>query len=78
MWGNPFSHLGGTLAKFRVGTREEAIAKYAEWVLTQPHLVKRIPKLRGKTLACWCSPLPCHGDVLIKLAEQDETVEIKG
>ena len=22
--------------------------------------------LAGKTLGCWCTPLPCHGDILIK------------
>ena len=23
--------------------------------------------LRGKDLACWCAPLPCHGDVIVRL-----------
>jgi len=23
--------------------------------------------LRGKRLACWCAPLPCHGDVIAEL-----------
>lgn len=22
--------------------------------------------LRGKRLACWCHPLPCHGDVIVE------------
>jgi hypothetical protein len=22
--------------------------------------------LRGKTLACWCPPEPCHGDVILE------------
>jgi len=26
------------------------------------------PELRGKDLACWCAPEPCHGDVLFELA----------
>lgn len=26
--------------------------------------------LRGKRLACWCHPLPCHGDVIVELLEQ--------
>lgn len=29
----------------------------------------RLYFLRGKTLACWCAPLACHGDVLAELAE---------
>lgn len=68
VWGNPFSHKEGTKAKYKVATREEAIAKYEEWILNQPELVERAKKeLRGKVLGCWCAPLPCHGDVLLKL-----------
>ena len=28
--------------------------------------------LKGKTLACWCKPKPCHGDILLELAEGKE------
>jgi hypothetical protein len=69
VWGNPFSHVPGTTARFRVQTREEAIAKYEVWVQQQPHLVSALPGLRGKILSCWCKPLPCHGDVLARLAD---------
>lgn len=69
-WGNPFSHLSGTLARFQVASREEAIAKYEEWLLEQPELLKRLPELRGKVLGCWCKPLACHGDVLARLADE--------
>jgi hypothetical protein len=67
-WGNPFSHQSGTLAKFKVASREEAISKYREWIKTQPGLIAALPELRGKVLGCWCSPLACHGDVLAELA----------
>ena len=30
-----------------------------------------IKELKGKTLACWCAPLPCHGDILKELADND-------
>ena len=23
-------------------------------------------------MACWCPPLPCHGDVLVELVEQQD------
>jgi hypothetical protein len=26
--------------------------------------------LKDKNLGCWCSPEPCHGDVLIKLIKE--------
>lgn len=67
-WGNPFSHKDGTLAQYRVNTREEAITRYEEWLLSQPELVSALPELAGKTLGCWCAPDPCHGDVLVRLA----------
>jgi hypothetical protein len=69
-WGNPFSHKEGTIAEFKVNGRAEAIKKYEEWVLTQPHLMSSLIELRGKTLGCWCSPKPCHGNVLSKLVER--------
>jgi hypothetical protein len=71
-WGNPFSHKEGTLAKFKVASREEAIEKYREWIKTQPHLMKSLPELKGKTLGCWCKPYPCHGDVLVELLNELE------
>ena len=68
-WGNPFSHKAGTLAKFRVATREETISKYRAWILSQPDLVAAARRdLRGKVLGCWCHPLTCHGDVLAEIA----------
>jgi hypothetical protein len=35
-------------------------------------LVAALPELRGKVLGCWCAPKPCHGDVLVRLANGDE------
>lgn len=61
-WGNPFK-IG------RDGTRGEVIAKYRAWISDQPELQARAHReLRGKILACWCAPLPCHGDVLLEIA----------
>jgi hypothetical protein len=63
-WGNPFI-IG------RDGTRTEVIRKYENWIKQQPELMNSLSELKGKTLACWCSPAACHGDVLIKLANPD-------
>jgi len=62
-WGNPFQ-IG------RDGDRAQVIAKYEAWLLTQPSLLAQLPSLRGKTLACWCSPQACHGDVLARYADR--------
>lgn len=61
-WGNPFV-IG------RDGTREEVIKMYEEY-LTRSGLISQIEELRGKDLLCWCSPLACHGDVLLRLANR--------
>lgn len=60
-WGNPF-----TIGKD--GSREEVINKYRDWIVTQPRLMKSLHELKGKSMGCWCAPLPCHGDVLAELA----------
>jgi hypothetical protein len=62
IWGNPF-RIGPD------GTRHQVIQKYRAWILTQPHLLARLPELRGKVLGCWCKPGECHGDVLAELAD---------
>ena len=64
-WGNPF----------RIGpgrTREEVIALYRAylWRRIQAGEIRLndLAFLHGKTLACWCAPLPCHGHVLARAA----------
>lgn len=60
-WGNQFK-IG------RDGTRDEVIAKYRAWIAEQPELLLDLHELIGKDLVCWCSPKPCHADVLLALA----------
>ena len=72
-WGNPYSHLSYGKAKFETRTRDEAIDKYKEWILTQPELLSRLEELRGKRLGCYCSPLRCHGHVLVELLNERKT-----
>jgi Domain of unknown function (DUF4326) len=52
----------------RDGDRATVIALYEEWLRTQDDLVDALDELRGKDLVCWCAPLPCHGDLLLWLA----------
>lgn len=71
-FGNPYSHKEGTSAAWVVETREDAIRLYEEWIRSQPELMAAAKKeLKGKILGCWCSPLACHGDVLIKIANEE-------
>jgi len=71
-WGNPFSHKEGTLAEFKVESREEAVEKYDAWVRSQPKMMEAIKKeLKGKVLGCWCTPKLCHGHVLAWIANEE-------
>lgn len=61
-FGNPFV-IG------RDGDRETVIAKYRAMVLSSPALLASVKaELAGKDLICHCAPAPCHGDVLLELA----------
>lgn len=68
-WGNPFSHQAGTLATYKLATREDSIIRHRAWFMSQPELVERAKReLRGKVLGCWCAPRACHGDTLAEVA----------
>ena len=51
----------------RDGTREHVIEMYEIHLRHSPDLIAALPELAGKRLGCHCKPLPCHGDVLVKL-----------
>ena len=61
-WGNPFS-----LFQY---SREECIQLYEEYIRNKPELLNCLHELEGKILGCFCKPLACHGDVLVKLIEE--------
>lgn len=54
------------------GSRDEVIDKFEEYLLQNNELMDEVrTKLKGKVLACSCSPLRCHGDVLLKYANPE-------
>ena len=61
-WGNPFVIP-------RDGDRAQVIAMYKSWALFNLIRADVIP-LKGKTLACWCKPLACHGELLAAWADK--------
>ena len=71
-WGNPFTHKKGTIAKYTVSTREEAVESYRKWITEGEgsYLLRCLPELKDKTLGCWCHPQSCHGDVLKELVDK--------
>jgi hypothetical protein len=62
-WGNRFV-VG------RDGARGECIELYERWLLENEALMAALAQLRGKVLGCWCAPRTCHGDVLVRLANE--------
>jgi hypothetical protein len=62
IWGNPF--IVG-----KHGSRDEVVTAYRNWIQGRSDLLNLVHTLRGKSLGCWCAPLPCHGDVLAELAD---------
>ena len=65
LFGNPFQ-IGVH------GDREQVIEKYRAYFikrLTCSTFRDKVLELKGKTLACWCKPLACHGDVIVEYLE---------
>lgn len=63
-WGNPFP-IGPN------ATREEVISKYEMHIMSRPDLIAALPELIGKILGCWCKPKACHGDILVRMVEDE-------
>ena len=63
VFGNPFK-IG------KDGTREEVIQKYAYYLsrLEAGCIIDAIYELpENAILGCYCSPLACHGDIIVKI-----------
>jgi len=71
-----YEHFGNPFILWQDGDRDEVISKFRSWLggkeftdieqVRRAYILDNIHTLSGKTLGCWCSPLPCHGDVLIE------------
>ncbi|EGG13295.1 hypothetical protein DFA_11056 [Cavenderia fasciculata] len=63
-WGNPFK-VG------KDGNRNECMKQYRDWIFHKDQndlFLQAKRELKGKILACWCSPLNCHAMVLAEIA----------
>lgn len=76
-WGNPFSHKETSLAIYKTKDKKESLAKYREWLPTQPQLIERMKReLKDKTLGCWCRG-GCHGHIIIEFIDDKVVKETK-
>jgi len=66
-YGLPESKWANHYVIGRDGSRDEVIVKYE--MSLPPELRACLHELKGKILGCWCKPLNCHGDTLVRLAE---------
>jgi len=65
-WGNPFIMDAD-------GTRDEVCNWYEKhYIPYKRSLSDKIKNLKGKILGCYCYPNRCHGDTLIKLANETD------
>jgi hypothetical protein len=67
-WGNRFQIVPD-------GDRATVIAKHERWLADLHDLLRALDELRGCDLVC-CAPQPCHGDLLLRLANatRDERI----
>jgi len=64
-WGNPF-----VMRNKSDKERARVIEEFTRMLKNDPEAILAARrKLRGKVLVCFCAPLPCHGDVLARVAE---------
>jgi uncharacterized protein DUF4326 len=71
-WHNPFKTKkpGKVYKKGNYYSLDESVKLYEEHIRNSPELMNSLEELRGKTLGCWCKPRKCHGDILVKLVNE--------
>lgn len=78
-WGNPFVPADIDEATSNADARLDCVLSFREAIRRADRVYIEfdpadIKELRGKNLACWCPlHLPCHADVLLKLANAPES-----
>ncbi len=79
-WGNPFTHLESNVpGTIQVIDRATSIVNYNAWIYRRFKMEQEPPsialikkKLRNKDLVCFCAPKQCHGDLLLRIANEPE------
>ena len=75
-YGNPFSH--NPAWGIECDSREDSVIRYNLWLkgsfptiepIRRAWILNNLKELDGKKLGCFCKPLACHGDILVKLVK---------
>ena len=73
IYGNPYSHKDGTLARFKTSSKKESILKFKEYFDNSPELQEACKVLKGKRIACQCKiNEKCHGDIYIEFLHRND------
>lgn len=68
IWGNPFETAG----EFQLWLKG-LIQGPSEIRERRAEILRRLPELQGKNLACWCKVgVCCHADILLNFANPDQ------
>lgn len=66
--GSPF---GNPFVIGKDGSRDDVCDKYELMLLSNPSLLALVKaELKGKDLVCFCKPHRCHGDTLLRIANE--------
>lgn len=70
-WGNPF--------KIETGVNRDMVCdSFEEYVQSKPDLIAKIKKeLKGKHLLCSCAPKRCHGETLLRIANESNNIRFR-
>lgn len=64
-WGNPFPITPEN-------DRDDVCDAFLSYLENDPELFESVKReLRGKDLVCFCKPLRCHGDDLLRIANEE-------
>lgn len=90
VFGNPFTIadcLAAGFAETEDDARRVVVETFEAWLsgdswewagafpAERAALLAALPRLHGRDLACWCPPGPCHGDVLLKIANSEGKIQ---
>ena len=62
--------IWGNIYKLSEYPRNVSINRYEIYARGNIEIIKNLSMLSAKQLVCFCKPLACHGDVLVKLCNE--------
>ena len=66
-WSSPFALSAFGKERCQLSDIQMLNTIYECYVRASPELMGTLHELSGKRLGCFCPPLPCHGEILVKL-----------